>query len=352
MTDFHKQCEKSETGHHFHFRVLRQTGEFLDMGFYDTRIHHNTTISWVIEAIGCIIKWPVAYCSFVIGLRCFKYAPQIRYHDQTLLQDLRRECLQHKIINDADALPITLIIHPPPTNFGQHHALMCIWDFPGHGCCITGRSDDLHDLCVRHHDGCKCCGNCGICRSGNCGHACCVERLVGERVKANETWCSELIAVAIARSVIKLSIASCVWTWGSWEQLGLSWSQSRRSWADVGGSWSQLMSNTMSKCQIPSFQIMMPGPSEWFTHPGLNSSIPIFYNSITHAVYINDNVFFHMIHILLCIPRHKSKRECQIFRLPLALMNLFIHSSLFLIFFGRCLSVSSSSPPAKISNAL
>ena len=167
------------------------------MGYFDTCIHDNTCISWVIEAIGRQIQWPPEYFSIAVGTRHFKYVHRLKDRDQSLLQDLRRECLQQGIINGDAPLPITLVLPRPPETLGR---CLCICDFPGHGCCITGRSDD--DRCaltiadgrsdddrsddnnglaigapeLRHY-GCKWCGNCGICRCGDCGHACCKERV-------------------------------------------------------------------------------------------------------------------------------------------------------------------------------
>ena len=162
------------------------------MGYFDTRIHDNTDISWVIDAISRQIAWPLGYFKIVVGTRPFEYVHRLKDRDCTLLQDLREECLQEGTINSEDPLPITLVLHCPPETFDNN---MCICEFPGYGCCITGRSDNggcaltvadgPSDDDVKRkvrflkwrHEGCKRCGNCGICRSGNCGHACC-EKLV------------------------------------------------------------------------------------------------------------------------------------------------------------------------------
>ena len=189
--DFHRHCERTETGHHFYYQVLiGQSGELVDMRPYDTRIHHNTTVSWVFEAIADRVAWPRQFCQIVIGLRCFTYAHRARDREHTLLQDLRRELVQQETLHGADVLPITLVRIPPPHTFGND---LCICDFPGYGCCIVGRSDALRDICafdLFHDRGCICCGNCACCRMGRCNHACCHEQVAGE--------CAAIEAVASA----------------------------------------------------------------------------------------------------------------------------------------------------------
>ena len=122
--DRHWQCKKSSrTGHHFTFQVQKMNAEvkeFVDMGFFDTRIHDNTDISWVIDAISHQIAWPLGYFKIVVGTRPLEYVHRLKDRDCTLLQDLREECLQEGTINSEDPLPITLVLHCPPETFDNN----------------------------------------------------------------------------------------------------------------------------------------------------------------------------------------------------------------------------------------
>ena len=162
------------------FEARWMDGTVIDIRYRSTRIDKHTHVDWAIQVVASEVAWPVEYLSFAVGDRVFQYVHRITHRDGTLLIDLWNEC-HHAghLNNDATALVISVIRHPPPDVFGQR----CICDFPGHGCCINGRSDHLREQCQeflqfqdRIHYGCLCCGNNGSCRCGDCGHECCKAR--------------------------------------------------------------------------------------------------------------------------------------------------------------------------------
>ena len=88
------------------------------------------------------------------------------------------------VLTPKHNLPISVIRHSPPADFhscgSSASSLLCICDFPGQGCCHTGRTDSVESPCLaalqrghRQHWGCRWCGEKGCCRATNCGHPCC-----------------------------------------------------------------------------------------------------------------------------------------------------------------------------------
>ena len=155
------------------FEVRWINGEEIDL-----YITEHMDIASVFSAIADVVNWPVNYLSLVIGHRHFEYIHRIAWRDRTTLMALREECLANNTIRRAEdaKLTIQVVSRGPPDMFWRG----CICDFPGHGCCITGRIDDLKPQCQQSlqwgeesHWGCWWCGEDGCCRTGACGHACC-----------------------------------------------------------------------------------------------------------------------------------------------------------------------------------
>ena len=76
---------------------------------YDTRIHDNTVVSWLWNIVRDEFDHPIEYVHLVIGGRKYSFIVRFAEQDGTLLQDLRLELVQGKLLGiDAD-LPITVI---------------------------------------------------------------------------------------------------------------------------------------------------------------------------------------------------------------------------------------------------
>ena len=76
---------------------------------YDTRIHDRTAVSWLWNIVRDEIDHPIDYVHLVIGGRKYSFIVRFAEQDGTLLQDLRLELVQGKLLGiDAD-LPITVI---------------------------------------------------------------------------------------------------------------------------------------------------------------------------------------------------------------------------------------------------
>ena len=131
----------SWTEHRFEVRWINGEEIHLYNRGYCQRIHENMDIAWVISAVADVVDWPVSYLSFVIGHRHFEYG-----WDRTTLLALRKECLANGTMSRAEDAKLTIHVvgHGPPDMFWSGD---CICDFPGHGCCITGRTDDLRPRC-------------------------------------------------------------------------------------------------------------------------------------------------------------------------------------------------------------
>ena len=163
---------------------------------WSTRIDDWSTLSIgrIMAKLAGDIEWPVSHLSFCIGGRIYKADTSRPAHttaergrisdrDATPLLDLY---IQHNS-RDHQHMPlrIEVIRLRPPQDFREYEQGFCICDFPGQGCCHTGRTDDLHFSCkhwwAQLTDGfprwpawrCTSCGNNGCCQSGNCGHPCC-----------------------------------------------------------------------------------------------------------------------------------------------------------------------------------
>ena len=76
---------------------------------YDTRIHDRTAVSWLWNIVRDEIDHPIDYVHLVIGGKKYSFIVGFTEQDGTLLQDLRLELVQGKLLGiDAD-LPITVI---------------------------------------------------------------------------------------------------------------------------------------------------------------------------------------------------------------------------------------------------
>ena len=167
----HSLCPKNSRGRHIRYQVQWLSGEAVKVDPFDDRIHDNTDMDWVIHAICSSISWPRRYLSFYVGKRQFTYIHRIADRQRVLLVDLRHACLTAGISNPADNLIINVVARPPPRILSPG---VCICDFPGHGCCLTGRTDEWKDECANCAFDCRSCGKCCVCRSGDCDHSCCL----------------------------------------------------------------------------------------------------------------------------------------------------------------------------------
>ena len=170
--DRHSDCPKDSMGRHIRFQVQWLSGEEVNLFPYDRRIHANTDMGFVIHAVLDSISWPAQYLTFYVGERQFTYVHRMKERQHVLLVDIRQACLTSGTLSPDGDLIINIVRAQPPRSF-QDMDVLCICDFPGHGCCRTGRTDELKDECFKCEDDCRSCGNCGICRSGECDHSCC-----------------------------------------------------------------------------------------------------------------------------------------------------------------------------------
>ena len=102
----HQSCDRSRTGRHFCFEVVYAgSGEPIPFGMFDTRIHDNTNLAWVVRCVSHQIGWPVEYISVVIGThRWMATLQNIRWMASILLQSLRRECMHQGSISEEASL--------------------------------------------------------------------------------------------------------------------------------------------------------------------------------------------------------------------------------------------------------
>ena len=105
----HSRCHRTSVGRHFQFVFHTPNGDKISTGMYDTRIHDNTAVSWLWNIVRDEIDHPIDYVHLVIGGRKYSFIVRFTEQDGTLLQDLRLELVQGKVLGiDAD-LPITVI---------------------------------------------------------------------------------------------------------------------------------------------------------------------------------------------------------------------------------------------------
>ena len=148
-----------------------------------TRICNWDTVGTLISQLVREINWPASYIGFHIEDQAYTHENEFCKRDDTCLMELynRRAEMQKPMI-------IRVVFKAPPEHFTTTG--MCICDFPGHGCCHTGRTD-LHGANCNHWWSlltdnfprwpdwkCTRCGNNGCCQSGNCGHHCCETRAI------------------------------------------------------------------------------------------------------------------------------------------------------------------------------
>ena len=140
-TLMHAKC--TSMGSRFHYFEVRWiNGEVINLHPFSSRICSNTDIAWVISAIAHVLAWPPSSLSILVGSRKFEYIHSIALRDHTTLLELRDECLKDGTMSTAEDSKLTVYVirHEPPEEFGRGS---CVCGFPGYGCCITGRTDDL-----------------------------------------------------------------------------------------------------------------------------------------------------------------------------------------------------------------
>ena len=177
-----------------HFEVRWLNGQILDLEHYSCRIYSTTDIAWVFKAVHSVVVWPRTYITLVIGNTHFQYTPGPCKEELYLknlyctgvLEGTLRMTENHRFL-------ISAIRHSPPSDFLPPIGL-CICDFPGHGCCHTGRTDLDESPCLPalqggrwHHLGCRWCGEGGCCRTADCSHPCC-EQLDLETLYSSENF--------------------------------------------------------------------------------------------------------------------------------------------------------------------
>ena len=154
------------------WRLVEMSGETINIGSlapwmlpWDTRITArggHLDMGWLCwalhEAPG--VQWPYPWVRFVVGAETFTHV--------NLRRSTRRLTDLMAAYGEDGLLIITVIRLPPPRDFDNNPGF-CTCDFPGVGCCVTGRRDVAHI----HERGCRACGINGCCRAGECGHACC-----------------------------------------------------------------------------------------------------------------------------------------------------------------------------------
>ena len=132
----------------------------------DTRITDNLDMGWLCAALSGAtgVQWPYPWVRFVVGAETFTHVKEIPLRSTRRLTDLMAA------YGEDGLLIITVIRLPPPRDFDLNTGF-CTCDFPGVGCCVTGRRDVAHI----HELWCRACGtgNNMSCRTGECGHACC-----------------------------------------------------------------------------------------------------------------------------------------------------------------------------------
>ena len=168
--DRHAACPKNSRGRHIRYQAQWLSGAAVQADSVDHRIHDNTDMDWVIDAFRSWISWPARSLSFQVGGRQFTYCHRTADRQHVLLVDLHHACLTDGALNPDDNLIINVIAHQPPRVLPRG---LCICDYPGHGCCITGRTDEWKGECANCLFLCRSCGNQTECFTGECDHACC-----------------------------------------------------------------------------------------------------------------------------------------------------------------------------------
>jgi hypothetical protein len=180
-------CPLNSYGVHRSWDLRLMSGASLIPHPRPLHIHHDTTISNVFATLADFTDHPDSYIALVVGEQRFQNINTIvgdlspsDFH-RPRLEVLRRELVQQAMMTDNDALNILVLFLPPPDRF-LSSTDCCLCDFAGNGCCLSGESSARGDRCrtrvrsvLRYsvHMDCSYCGNCQVCRSGNCRHPCC-----------------------------------------------------------------------------------------------------------------------------------------------------------------------------------
>ena len=175
----------SKSGFPDHFEVRWLNGQILDLEHYSCRIYSTTDIACVFKAVHSVVVWPRTYISLVIGNTHFQYTSGPCKEELYLKNLYYTGVLEGTLrMTENHRFLISAIRHAPPCDFLpsglSSRSIGCICDFPGHGCCHTGRTDLAESPCLpalqsgwRHHWGCRWCGEGACCRRADCGHPCC-----------------------------------------------------------------------------------------------------------------------------------------------------------------------------------
>ena len=147
------------------------TGRDIDVSPLSNRITENLQVGSLIDKLQRYTDWPACHIVWIIEGQIFRHVLRIAHRDPTKVIDLYTNRTNH-----TSPLLIRAIKEKPPEWFPNQG--MCICDFPGHGCCCTGRTDEHQHL---WHSGC--------CAAGNCGHTCCEKNdLVTHCDQCDPSW--------------------------------------------------------------------------------------------------------------------------------------------------------------------
>jgi len=176
--DPHRLCPRVSTGGHARFEVRQLSGERFPLRHMSNRICTNTSVAYLLRRMPEECDWPNNYISLFFGDR---YFGSTRTSETVFLVDLRLQQIAEGCMEPDDPLVLYIHLHPIPDMFWT--CFGCVCDFTGHGCCRSGRLDELQTHCWESlqwgddgwwHRDCWWCGNCRPCREGECSHRCCL----------------------------------------------------------------------------------------------------------------------------------------------------------------------------------
>ena len=87
IVDF--ECSWSNEGRHFHCEMMQLSGEKINTGLFDLRIHEHTNVSWLWQIVKRHVDHPITSIALVIGEHEFRYEHHLKQRDLRSLQDLR-----------------------------------------------------------------------------------------------------------------------------------------------------------------------------------------------------------------------------------------------------------------------
>lgn len=101
------------------FEVRLLSGQVIDMRPYSTRIHENTDISWIIQAVANVLAWPPSYLSVCIGQRHFQYVHLTAHRDRTTLLQLAQEQWESIPVGHSQERLVIYVTRRRPPGVGQ-----------------------------------------------------------------------------------------------------------------------------------------------------------------------------------------------------------------------------------------